>query len=239
MAAIVRDCVEASGLEETPVSNARLVSDARIDRPPAEGYCRPRMQAEDPLKPLADAARDGDPVATRRLLEAIGPSVFRVLRATLGPGHRDLEDVFQEALVGVVGALAAFRGDSSVLHFARAVALRRGIEHRRGSKFRGQQVELDELPLRTSEESPMGSVVAGLRRSAFRAILLELRSEQAETLAARVLFGYSVDEIAEQSNVPTETVRSRLRLAKAALRARIERDAKLLELSEMDDVDAF
>jgi RNA polymerase sigma factor (sigma-70 family) len=235
--AVVTRCGEEVGPEPGPVSSVRLVRDARVAEPKSDDYPRSRMQRQDPLKPLAEAARTGDPVATRRFLEAIGPSVLRVLRATLGPRHRDLEDVFQEALVAIAHAIASFRGDSSVLHFARSVALRRGIEHRRGTK-RGHEVELDLAALRATGGSPIGSVVAGLRRSAFRAMLLELRAEQAEALVARTVFGYSIEEIADQSSVPVETVRSRLRLAKTALRARIERDATFLELSEMDDVDA-
>ena len=63
------------------------------------------------------------------------------------------------------------------------------------------------------------------------------RPEQAEAFAQRVLFGYSMQEIALQTGAPLDTVKSRLRLAKAALRARIKDDPTLLELSETDDDD--
>jgi DNA-directed RNA polymerase specialized sigma24 family protein len=48
----------------------------------------------------------------------------------------------------------------------------------------------------------------------------------------RAVLGHSIDEIAEALDVPINTVRSRLRLAKAALRERIETDPSLGELLE-------
>lgn len=188
----------------------------------------------DPLGLDAEAARAGDPAATRRLLQAVAPAVLGVVRAILGRDDRDLEDVVQEALVGMVHALATFRGESSVTHFARSIALRRALDHRRSRARRGISVEIDEEEL-SSDETPADAVVAARRRAAFRTALGDLPDEQAEAFAQRVLFGYSIEEIAIQMNAPLETVRSRLRLAKAALRARITKDPQLVELLETDD----
>lgn len=198
-----------------------------------------RMAPADPLKPLAEAARAGDPAATRRLLEAIGHPLGGVVRAVLGREHRDVEDVLQEALVGVVRALPSFRYESSVLHFARSIALRKAIGHRRAVARKGPAAPLDEEEMPAESQSPSADALARRRREAFRALLEELRPEQAEAFAQRVLFGYSVEEIALQTNAPVDTVKSRLRLAKAAMRARIASDPLLLELSEMDDEDSF
>ncbi|MBX3191749.1 MAG: RNA polymerase sigma factor [Labilithrix sp.] len=201
--------------------------------------------AADPLEPVASAARLGDVAATRRLLEAIGPTVLAVVRAVLGRANRDVEDVVQDSLVGVVRALPSFRGESSVLHFARSIALRRALGHRRADRraHRDDTVALEELPeeapLRDPGESPAASVLATHRRQAFRALLDDLRPEQAEALLARVVFGCSIEEIAAETGSPHDTVKSRLRLAKSALRARIQNDPLLLELSESDDDEAL
>lgn len=206
----------------------------------------------DPLKALAESARTGDPTAVRHLLEAVGPSMLGVVRALLGSGDRDVEDVLQESLVGVIQGLSSFRGESSFLHFARSIALRRSLDQRR--KRARRRPELLALPVETLEEedapgcegqelaslqqSPASSALAARRREAFRELLADIRPEQAEAFAQRVLFGRSVEEIASESGAPVETVRSRLRLAKAALRARIKGDPVLLELSELNDDDA-
>jgi len=206
----------------------------------------------DTLKPIADAARAGDSAAVRQLLDALAPAMLGVVRAVLGRADRDVEDVLQEALVGVVQGLATFRGESSIMHFARAIALRRSLDQRRKRARRAPEVALlhedpssvEDLSADSSGAvlvskavSPIASVVAERRREAFRVLLGDLRPEQADAFAQRVLFGYSKEEIAKESRVSVETVKSRLRLAKAALRARIKDDPALLELSELDDDD--
>lgn len=194
--------------------------------------------ADDPLADLADAARAGDAAAVRRFLEAVAPAMLAAARAVLGRNHDDVEDVLQDSLVAVVQALASFRGESSLLHFARSIALRRALDHRRRRGRRPEEVELDADAIEDASGSPSASVLAARRRHALRVVLAELRPEQAEAFAQRILFGYSVDEIARQMGVSHDTVKSRLRLAKAALRARITNDPILLELSETDDDDA-
>jgi RNA polymerase sigma-70 factor (ECF subfamily) len=59
------------------------------------------------------------------------------------------------------------------------------------------------------------------RRAVLRRLLDDLADEQAEALALRVVLGWSLDEIAAATGAPVNTVRSRLRLAKEALRRRI------------------
>jgi RNA polymerase sigma-70 factor (ECF subfamily) len=65
-------------------------------------------------------------------------------------------------------------------------------------------------------------------------MLAELPAGQGETLALRVVLGSSIKEIAEATQVPVNTVRSRLRLAKEALRKRIEEDPTLAAELEVE-----
>ena len=59
-----------------------------------------------------------------------------------------------------------------------------------------------------------------------------LPDPQAEALALHFLFDHTVVEIAGMVGVPQETVRSRLRLGKQALRALITNDGTLAALRE-------
>lgn len=199
--------------------------------------CYGSRVAEDLLLSLRSAALAGDSVAARGLLEALAPPLLGVVRAVLGRDAADVEDVLQDSLIAVMRALPAFRGESSLVHFARTIALRRALGHRRSRARRGPEVPLDD-ELRDAGQTPMHASLGQRRRDTFRALLEELREDQAETLAQRVLFGFSIEEIAAMSDTPVGTVKSRLRLAKAALKARIEHDPTLLELLEMDDDDA-
>lgn len=218
--------------QDAPASGVRLLAGESC-------YAGP-VRTEDPLAELVETALSGDSAATRRLLDAIAPAMLATVRAVLGRGHRDVEDVLQDALVGMMRALPSFRGESTVLHFSRAVALRRALDQRRAFARRGPEEEVnpDDERLRDPGGSPAASAVAAQRRHALRAVLSELRPEQAEAFARRVILGSSVDEIARETAAPVETVRSRLRLAKNALRARITNDPALLELSEINDDDA-
>ena len=63
-----------------------------------------------------------------------------------------------------------------------------------------------------------------------RTLLGEIPDAQAETIVLRLALGHSIDEIAVITTAPINTVRSRLRLAKEALRSRIEADPRWAEL---------
>jgi RNA polymerase sigma-70 factor (ECF subfamily) len=51
----------------------------------------------------------------------------------------------------------------------------------------------------------------------------------------KVVLGYSLEEIAQATGVPVNTVRSRMLTAKETMRQRIERDPRLADLAEAID----
>jgi RNA polymerase sigma-70 factor (ECF subfamily) len=67
-----------------------------------------------------------------------------------------------------------------------------------------------------------------------RELLATLPEPLAEALALHAVLGYTAGEIAEAADVPLETVRSRLRLARQALRKRALGDAILREALEKE-----
>lgn len=179
---------------------------------------------------LTRAAMAGDGAATRRLLQHISPYVLRVVRAVLGVRHGDTEDVVQDVLVSFLRALPDFRGESSVTTFVSSIAFRRAAE----TKRRGQDVnrwlnefqELSQLSA-AGPKPPSEEALDNLRRSLLTQLLTELSKPQAEALVLRLVCGFSIEQIAEATACPANTVRSRLRLGKDALRARIDADPRL------------
>ncbi len=176
----------------------------------------------DPLRAVAEAACAGDRRAARELLSAVGPLVLRTARVMLGASNPDVEDVVQESLAGLMQSLRSFRFDCTVLHFATRIAVHRASAWRRGVRRAPNAVERNTDTL-SSDESPSKEVRLDVRRRLVRELLDTLPESQAEALTMHVMLGYSVDEVAEATGVPLNTVRSRLRLAKDALRERIER----------------
>jgi RNA polymerase sigma factor (sigma-70 family) len=182
------------------------------------------------LSELADAAIGGDPRAVEAFVKAAGPPVLRVARKILGVCHPDVEDVVQDALFAALDALPRFRRECSMLHFVCRVAVLTSMSARRRLRLREliDGADVDERP--ADDPTPMGHALAARRRDAFRRLLDELPSEQAEVLALHCVLGYTVAETALATGVPANTVRSRLITAKNVLRQRMAHDPRLHEL---------
>ena len=174
---------------------------------------------------LARRAAGGDAVATRALLESVAPRVVRTARTVLGAGHPEVEDAVQLALIGFIQSLPGFRGECAPSSFAARIAARtaRAVHRRSRARHNGRDDLVDVDTLEGARRDPL----AARRREVVRALLDDLPEEQAEALALRFMLGWSLCEIAEASGAPLNTVRSRLRLAKHALRRRIEADPAL------------
>jgi RNA polymerase sigma-70 factor (ECF subfamily) len=188
----------------------------------------------DPLDPLARAAARGDDDAACALIVALGPAMLRATRAILGRAHPELEDVLQDATIATLGALASFRGECSVQHFACRIATMTSLAARRRlrvrARVRGDEPREEAAAAPAGDERlPIHDAVAARSRDALRTLLDELPDAQAETLVLHCVLGYTNDEIARAMGVPLNTVRSRLRLSKEALRERIAGDTLLLE----------
>jgi RNA polymerase sigma-70 factor (ECF subfamily) len=179
---------------------------------------------------LARAASAGDVRATRRLLEVVAPRVSRAIRAVMGAKHPDADDAAQLTLIGFIQALPSFRGECDPAQFAARIAVRTAGAVRR--RARARSVGQDDTVDLDGVEAPPHEIAAARRRSLIRGLLDELPEEQAETLALRVMLGWSLKEIAASTGAPLNTVRSRLRLAKEAIRRRIADNPALAEALE-------
>lgn len=196
---------------------------------------RPSSLKSEPLALLVQAAQAGDRAALETLSEKLLPDVLRAVRALMGKDHPDSDDLVQEVLVAVLEALPSFRGESTLLHFAIRIAVRRTTRARRRSRtIFGwlERLALGERALAATPASPHKLTLAERRRALLRSLLAELPEAQAETLVLRAALGHSIAEVAEITASPINTVRSRLRLAKEALRRRIERNLARSDLFE-------
>jgi RNA polymerase sigma-70 factor (ECF subfamily) len=187
---------------------------------------------KDPLEALLRDAIEGDSKALDRLLLELRPRLIRSIREWLSV-PADVEDCLQEALIAITLALPSFRGESSIAHFAARIALR-CARH----TFRRARLNSDlarrlgglEAPLLEPAPAPSDDSLRASRRAALLLLLDELPAAQADAIALRLLLDFSVGEIAAHCGVPVNTVRSRVRLARDALRSRIEGDDTLSEL---------
>jgi RNA polymerase sigma factor (sigma-70 family) len=179
----------------------------------------------------------GDRKATRSLLGAVGPAMLRAIRKVLARSTNEVEDVAQEAMEALIAALPSFRGECPVLHFARRVAVLTALANRRRLDLRARWTAdasgLTEPEGVAAGLSPAEALLLRGRREALEALLDELPSNQAEVLVLHVALGFTIDEIAGAVGRPAETIRSRLRHAKRALRDRIQASPALSEILEV------
>ncbi len=187
------------------------------------------------LTALARLAGSGDPVATRRFLDRIWPTLSRVVNGVLGARHPDVDDVMQQSLLAVLQALNAFRGECHPAGYASRIALHVALRARRNAAVRRTRSQtLAQISAADPDAVWPGCEVSAERRKrALRDLLTDLPEEQADALALRVMLGWSLEDVAQATGAPLNTVRSRVRLAKEALRRRIEADPTLSDELEV------
>ena len=180
------------------------------------------------LGPLLERCRGQDTAAMRTLLTSLVPAMLQVIRRVLGARHPDVEDTLQEAMLATARALPTFRGASTVRHFGCRIATFVALNVRR----RVAPPPIDPLDDDRAGEAEPDWALAARRREVLRALLDQLPVAQAEALVLHAVAGMTVEEVAAASGVPVETARSRLRLARGALRLRIADDPAASELLE-------
>jgi RNA polymerase sigma-70 factor (ECF subfamily) len=168
----------------------------------------------------------------KTLLATVGPSMLQMVRRVLGAVHPDVDDALQESLIGLLRALPSFRGDSTTRHFACRIATLNALKAMRSQTAcsNAEMPALDEDCWAGAD--PHDWALASCRRQLLRRLLTALPYPQAETMVLHCVAGLTVEEIATSAQCPSETIRSRLRLAKAALRQRAAADPSMVELLE-------
>ena len=210
----------------------------RSGRVPGARALGPRSTADRALEyrhALCDLRLDPAQSGTRALDELLAhmrPKLLRTARAILG-SRSDAEDCVQESLVALQQALPSFRGECEIGGFAMTIVRRRARTMRRR---RHAQRRLASTASTFAEHS----VAAGAgtnetpevheRYATWSRLLAGLPPSQAEALVLRVVFGCSLTEVALRTGVPRNTVRSRIRLAREALRRCIEAAPTLKDL---------
>lgn len=176
------------------------------------------------LVAITRRAVEGDIEATQELLNQLRPQVMRVVVGVLGASHPDVEDAVQQCLIAVLRGLPTFRGECHPAGYASTIAFRTALRLRRRERITSSRRE--QLAQLAAEEGlaepPSEYASAEQRRKLLRELLDELPEEQAEAFALRVILGWSLEEVATASAAPINTIRSRVRLAKEALRRRLD-----------------
>lgn len=187
----------------------------------------------DELLAVARDAGAGSARAVETLILHVGGSMLATVRRVMGSRNPDVEDVLQDSVLALLDALRDFRGDCSVIHYANRVALLTALAARRRLHRRVPSLMPEppvDLPApEDTQSSPLDELLAARRRDALREVLDGLPEPMAQALALHFILGMTVEEIACAVDAPENTVWSRLRLGKRALRRKLQHRGKLAE----------
>ncbi len=169
---------------------------------------------------LAKRAAGGDGAAQTALVQLLMPRVRQITRAFLREGS-DADDAAQLSLLAILRSVPSFRGDSSLAHWAKRIAVRTTMRHlERERRCRRPLVSEDGERL-VSEPLERGG--EGLPRE-LSEYLDELPDLQRDAIVLHHALGYSIAEIAETTGVSPNTVKGRLRLGSTTLRRRVRQE---------------
>ncbi|MGH3626778.1 MAG: sigma-70 family RNA polymerase sigma factor, partial [Sciscionella sp.] len=152
---------------------------------------------DDDYDRLVVAAAAGDSVALHRLLAALRPRIVRYCRARMGSGSTATDDVAQEVLLALLGALPRYRATGAgFLAFVYGIAAHKIADHYRYQQRHPVQPVAE--PHEVAEQRPGPEQRALSREVAGRlgVLLGELSPQSREILALRMIAGLSARETA-------------------------------------------
>ncbi len=167
----------------------------------------------DPLRPLLEAALEGDDRAVAELVSRTQPAVWRLCRVLGERGEE--EDLVQDTYLRALRAMPRYRGEAPVLPWLLSIARRVCADHVRRRQRQRRLLErvraTTVVEVRTGPSTPIDDIVTTLdpdRRDAF--VLTQL-------------LGLSYEEAAAVVDCPIGTIRSRVARARADLFATLDR----------------
>ena len=174
---------------------------------------------------LAEAVARGDRSAAERLARRMLPLVRRVSRALLSD-RSEAEDAMQVALLEVLRTAGSYRGAGALESWARRIASRVVIRHIRRHRDHDPEPAAPEVANDLADDTAPSEMLDDLPRP-LESYLAELPEVQRTALVLRHALGHTVPEIAEITEAPIPTVKSRIKKAHQELRRLIRRDVNI------------
>jgi RNA polymerase sigma-70 factor, ECF subfamily len=174
---------------------------------------------------LVSRALAGDAHARNQIVAQLSRRVRGIALSILG-NVTDAEDATQTIFLELFQSLPNFRGENLV-PWTDSIAVRTAVRHARSRRVRSARdasVDPEEL---TAEVAP--PIEHGVPRAIVE-YLAELPETRRVALVLRHVMGYSVEEIAELTDVSPNTVKDRLLQAREQVRKTLRRELGLLPL---------
>lgn len=168
---------------------------------------------------LVDAVLGGDLDAFRLIVERTQGPVYRSCLRILG-SVAEAEDAAQESFVTAFRSLGGFRGDGTLQAWLVRIATRNALRRRAQRRPAGDlSVALDRPSGRV--EDPLHLTLAGERRAEVRSAVAALDEPYREVVALRYFGELSLEEVANATGRPVNTIKTQLRRGLQRLAAQI------------------
>lgn len=167
----------------------------------------------------------GETAAYNTLVQRYQRQVYSLAYRMIGNAE-DASDLVQETFLRAYGALPTFRQDASFLTWLYKIASNLTIDlmrSRRAKSALSLEVELEEgrEPAADRSASPEDTTVKGAVCEVVHRAVMNLPERYRLVVVMRHLQGMSIEEIAEQLQIPTGTVKTHLFRAREMLRDRL------------------
>lgn len=179
----------------------------------------PALQINEPHsdESLVSLARDGDLEAFGLLIRRHQSFVFGVALRVV-KNRTTAEDVAQDTFLRAFKSLDGFRGDSQVRSWLYRIANNLALNH----VTRNRENPTETLPERATGSSTAKAAEQSDLKQALEAAISDLPDELKHPLVLREYEHQSYENIAEQLDLPLNTVRTRIFRAKRALQSSME-----------------
>lgn len=182
-------------------------------------------QRTNDVSELVSRALAGDAQARRQIVEQLSRRV-RGIALSIQGNAADLDDATQSIFLELFQSLPSFQGEN-LLPWADTIAVRTAVRHARSRRVRSaRDASVDPEELTAEYTAPAEH---GVPRAIIE-YLGELPETRRVALVLRYVMGYSVEEIAELTEVSPNTVKDRLLQAREQVRKTLRRELGLLPL---------
>lgn len=176
---------------------------------------------------LVEALKKGDQNAFKILYDEYAPKIYGILKNYVRPN--ELEDALQEVFVRILKGINNFEGRSKLSTWIYRIAVNVGKNYSRNySKEIEKPMDLNSEELETYNVQPVSDT--NVKKEVFNELSYEMILEIMEQLGEderlliklRDIDGLSYNEIAEITDLPLGTVKSKLHYARKKLKKLIE-----------------
>lgn len=173
------------------------------------------------LKLARDAQKDR--MAAETLVERLAPRVRQTVLMAVG-GDQEADDLTHVCLVEILENLGHYRGAGPLEAWAGRLTYRVLMRHLSRRRRSERTVALTSEEHGIAVSNPEHDASQERLRSRLKHHLQKLPEERRVTLVLRLVYQYSVAEVAEITNAPVNTVRDRIRVGLKELRQSLLRD---------------